>query len=63
MWWFAAGIFMRDLSGSEHDSLMLTGVFTFALSGCVVAFGAAIGRWVDNTARLKGKLITKCIRL
>jgi hypothetical protein len=56
MWWFAAGIFMQDLSASEYDSLMLTGVFTFALSGSVVAFGAAVGRWVDNTARLKGKL-------
>jgi hypothetical protein len=57
MWWFAAGIFMQDLSGVD-DSLMLTGVFTFALSGSVVVFGAAVGRWVDNTARLKGKLST-----
>jgi hypothetical protein len=56
MWWFAGGIFMKDLSGSEYENFMLSGVFTFALSGSVVAFGAAIGRWVDNTARLRGKL-------
>lgn len=47
---------MKDLSGSEYENFMLSGVFTFALSGSVVAFGAAIGRWVDNTARLRGKL-------
>jgi Ferroportin1 (FPN1). len=63
MWWFAAGIFMQDLSGSEYDSLMLTGVFTFALSGSVVVFGAAVGHWVDNTARLKGKFRIECVRL
>jgi hypothetical protein len=56
MWWFAGGILLQSLSGFEYDSLLLTGVFTFALSGSVVAFGAAVGRWVDSTSRLKGKL-------
>ncbi|KAJ9575057.1 hypothetical protein L9F63_007792 [Diploptera punctata] len=53
MWWFAGGIFMKDLSSSKHSNFMLTGIFTFALSGSVVAFGASVGRWVDNTPRLK----------
>ena len=55
MWWFAAAIFMKNLSGFEHENLMLTGVFTLALAGSVVAFGASVGRWVDGTARLTGK--------
>jgi hypothetical protein len=35
---------------------MLIGVFTFAYSGSVVAFGATVGCWVDSTACLWGKL-------
>ncbi|PSN34502.1 hypothetical protein C0J52_13402 [Blattella germanica] len=62
MWWFAGGIFMKDLSGSKHDNLMLTGVFTFALSGSVVAFGAAVGRWVDSTPRLKAVRIALVVQ-
>jgi hypothetical protein len=50
MWWFVGEIFMKNLSGSKNNNLMLTGVFTFALSG------SAVGHWVDSTACLRGKL-------
>nr|CAD7424920.1 unnamed protein product [Timema monikensis] len=53
MWWFAGGIFMKDLSGMSHDNLLLTGGFTLALSGFVVVFGSHVGRWVDKSPRLK----------
>jgi hypothetical protein len=57
MWWrFARGIIMKDLSCSKNDKLVLTGVFTFAFSGSVVAFGATVGLWVDSTACLQGIL-------
>nr|CAD7441309.1 unnamed protein product [Timema bartmani] len=64
MWWFAGGIFMKDLSGVSNDSLLLTGGFTLALSGFVVLFGSHVGRWVDKSPRLKGlerMLLTICI--
>nr|CAD7397745.1 unnamed protein product [Timema poppensis] len=53
MWWFAGGIFMKDLSGMSHNNLLLTGGFTLALSGFVVVFGSHVGRWVDKSPRLK----------
>nr|CAD7603697.1 unnamed protein product [Timema genevievae] len=53
MWWFAGGIFMKDLSGVSNDNLLLTGGFTLALSGFVVLFGSHVGRWVDKSPRLK----------
>jgi hypothetical protein len=47
---------MKYLSCFKNNKLMLTGVFTFALSGSLVAFGATVGCWVDSTACLQGKL-------
>lgn len=56
MWWFAGGIFIKDLFCSKNDKLLLTGVFTFVFSGPVVAFGATVGLWVDSTECLWGTL-------
>jgi hypothetical protein len=48
IWLFAGGIFMKDLSASKYDNLMLSEVYTFVLSGSLVAFGASVGRWVSK---------------
>lgn len=39
---------MKDLSASKYDNLMLSEVYTFVLSGSLVAFGASVGRWVSK---------------
>ncbi|GLH02552.1 Solute carrier family 40 protein [Gryllus bimaculatus] len=53
MWWFAGGIFMKDLAGFSYHSLLFVGVYTFMVSGTVLTFGAVMGRWIDNTPRLR----------
>ncbi|KAK7794630.1 hypothetical protein R5R35_004426 [Gryllus longicercus] len=53
MWWFAGGIFMKDLAGFSYHSLLFVGIYTFMVSGTVLTFGAVLGRWIDNTPRLR----------
>ena len=54
MWTFAVALFLVEL---EDNSLRLTAIFGFALAISVLLFGALVGRWVDNTPRLKGRSI------
>ncbi|KAJ8314094.1 hypothetical protein KUTeg_008655 [Tegillarca granosa] len=49
MWQFGVGLFLIDLA---PESLQLTAIYGFASGGAVLLFGALIGDWVDNTARL-----------
>ena len=39
----------------QPDSLRLTALYGLLLSATVIACGAIIGRWIDNTQRLKGE--------
>ena len=51
-WAFAGGVYMMELSAS--GDLRLTAIYGLVIATAVIATGAAIGRWIDNTRRLTG---------
>lgn len=51
MWAFGVGMFMIEVS---PESLQLTAIYGFSSGGAILFFGALVGDWIDNTARLKG---------
>ncbi|XP_072332129.1 ferroportin-like isoform X1 [Scyliorhinus torazame] len=50
MWHFAVSLFLVEL---YENSLLLPGVFGLAVSSSLILFGALVGNWVDNNARMK----------
>ncbi|XP_038645337.1 solute carrier family 40 member 1-like isoform X2 [Scyliorhinus canicula] len=50
MWHFAVSLFLVEL---YENSLLLPAVFGLAVSSSLILFGALIGNWVDNNARMK----------
>ena len=52
-WAFAGGVYMMELSAS--GDLRLTAIYGLVIALAVIASGAAIGRWIDNTRRLTGR--------
>jgi len=50
LWAFAGGVYMMELSAS--GDLRLTAIYGLVIALAVIASGAAIGRWIDNTRRL-----------
>merc|ERR1719229_636776 len=50
LWAFAGGVYMMELSSS--GDLRLTAIYGLVIAVAVIASGAAIGRWIDNTRRL-----------
>ena len=49
MWSFGGGLFMNKLDSS---SLRLVAIYGFVMSLSVIVLGAAIGNWIDRTARM-----------
>ena len=54
LWSFGAGIFMVDL---DPDNLRLVAIYGLVLSISVIIFGAYIGKWIDQSKRLKAAKI------
>ncbi|XP_072179772.1 ferroportin-like [Diadema setosum] len=50
MWSFAVSLYLVEI---EEQSLRLTAVYGLCVSGSSLLFGAAVGRWVDKTPRLR----------
>lgn len=59
MWSFAVGLF---LALATPGSLQLTAVYGLVCSVSVIAFGAAIGNWIDRSPRLKAAQIALCVQ-
>ena len=53
MWWFAGGCYMLEL---HKESLRLTATYGLVIASAVILFGASVGKWIDNTRRLTGKI-------
>lgn len=50
MWTFAVSLYLVEI---QEQSLRLTAIYGLCISGSSLIFGAAIGKWVDKTPRLK----------
>ncbi|KAL5006947.1 hypothetical protein ScPMuIL_015753 [Solemya velum] len=59
MWNFGMGMFMIEIS---PESLQLTAIYGFSSGGAVLFFGALVGDWIDNTARLKAARMSLVIQ-
>ena len=53
MWWFAGGCYMLEL---HKESLRLTAIYGLVIAAAVIIFGASVGRCIDKTRRLTGKI-------
>ena len=54
IWMFGAGIFMVNLN---PENLRLVAIYGFVLSVSVIVFGPFVGKWIDQTQRLRAALI------
>ena len=54
IWMFGAGIFMVHLN---PENLRLVVMYGFFLSVSVIIFGPFVGKWIDQTQRLRAALI------
>ena len=59
VWLFGAGIFMVNL---DPDNLRLVAIYGLVLSVSVIVFGAYIGKWIDQSQRLKAAKIFLAIQ-
>ncbi|KAL5007813.1 hypothetical protein ScPMuIL_016619 [Solemya velum] len=59
MWAFGVGMFMIEVS---PESLQLTAIYGFSSGGAILFFGALVGDWIDNTARLKAARMSLVIQ-
>ena len=54
IWLFGAGIFMVNL---QPENLRLVAIYGFVLSVSVILFSPYVGKWIDQSQRLKAAII------
>ena len=59
LWSFGAGVFMVAL---DPEDLQLVAIYGLVLSVSVIVFGAYIGKWIDQSQRLKAAKIFLAIQ-
>ena len=52
MWSFAVALYLVEMD----EALRLTAIYGLSVAGSSLIFGAAVGKWVDKTPRLRGKI-------
>ena len=59
LWAFGGGVFMVDL---DPENLRLVAIYGMVLSVSVIIFGAYVGKWIDQTQRLKAAKVFLAIQ-
>ena len=59
IWMFGAGIFMVNLN---PENLRLVAIYGFVLSVSVIVFGPFVGKWIDQSRRLRAAIICKILQ-
>ena len=59
MWAFGGGVFMVEL---DPENLRLVAIYGLVLSVSVIIFGAYVGKWIDQTQRLRAAKVFLAIQ-